>query len=172
VASGLCSFFDKTKRTKVPTGGSMRKRGFEIIKKYEREDIHLPQRKTGMSAGYDIEAAVECVLLPHQVTLVETGLKVYMQPDEYLGIHVRSGFSIKKQVTCINNQGIIDADYYNNRENEGHIMLALVNHSDEKVAVSKGMRIAQGIFYRYLIVDGDKVGQGQMRHGGIGSTGE
>jgi len=165
-------FFDKIKRTKVLQGGFMRIRGFEIVKKYKGKNIHLPQRKTGMSAGYDIEAAADCVLLPHKVMLVATGLKVYMQPDEYLGLHVRSGFSIKNQVTCINNQGIIDADYYNNLENEGHIMLALVNHSDKNIVVAKGMRIAQGIFYRYLIIDGDMVGQGELRQGGIGSTGE
>ena len=94
-----------------------------------------------------------------------------MQPDEYLGIHVRSGFSIKQQVSCINSQGIIDADYYNNEDNEGHIMVALVNHSDAAIAVPKGMRIAQGIFYRYLTADGDAAGSGEKRRGGMGSTG-
>lgn len=150
----------------------MKKRGFEIVRMYQARDIHLPQRKTSCSAGYDLEAAETMVLCAHRVSLVPTGLKAYMQPDEYLGLHVRSGFSIKNQVSCINSQGIIDADYYNNEENEGHIMVALVNHSDRDVHIEKGMRIAQGIFYHYLTIDGDQAGQGNRRQGGMGSTGE
>lgn len=149
----------------------MKKRGFEVISSYADKGIHIPARKTASSAGYDIEAADDTVLEPHEVTLVPTGIKAYMQPDEYLGIHVRSGFSIKKKISCINDEGIIDADYYNNDDNEGHIMIALYNHGDEPVPVEKGMRVAQGIFYSYLTVDGDEAGRGDKRRGGMGSTG-
>ena len=149
----------------------MKQRGFEVVSAYLDQEISLPVRKTAESAGYDIEAAKDCVLLPHQVTVIPTGLKAYMQPDEYLGVHIRSGLSIRQGVSMINGQGIIDADYYNNEENEGHIMLALINHSDNTVQITKGMRVAQGIFYCYRVVDGDAVGAGQKRQGGMGSTG-
>lgn len=149
-----------------------KKRGFEIVSKYKDAGIELPVRKTAASAGYDLQAAEDVILLPHAVTIVPTGLKAYMQQDEYLGLHVRSGFSIKNKISCINNQGIIDADYYNSPGNEGHIMVPLINHGEEPVQVAKGMRIAQGIFYRYLTVDGDAAGQGAQRTGGFGSTGE
>ena len=72
----------------------MRKRGFEVVSKYEGKGINIPTRHTAASAGYDMEAAEETVLAPHRVTIVPTGLKAYMQPDEYLALHVRSGFSI------------------------------------------------------------------------------
>ena len=150
----------------------MKKRGFEIIKEYRMEQIHLPKRKTASSAGYDLEAAADCSLLPGKVTIIPTGLKAYMQPDEYLGLHIRSGFSIKNAVSLINGQGIIDADYYNNEENEGHIMVAVFNHGNCVVEVTKGMRIAQGIFYTYQTIDGDTAGKGSIRQGGSGSTGE
>ena len=149
-----------------------RQRGSEVVSAYMEKGIELPARKTGSSAGYDIQAAEDVTLLPHQVTLVPTGLKAYMQPDEYLGLHVRSGFSIKNQVSCINSQGIIDADYYNNPDNEGHIMLPLINHGEKAVKIARGMRVAQGIFYRYLLVDGDRAGCGAGRGGGFGSTGD
>ena len=149
-----------------------RQRGFEVISKYNGAGICLPVRKTAASAGYDLQAAEDMILLPHAVSIVPTGLKAYMQPNEYLGLHVRSGFSIKNKISCINNQGIIDADYYNSPGNEGHIMVPLINHGDEPVKIAKGMRIAQGIFYRYLTVDGDVAGEGAMRTGGFGSTGE
>ena len=147
-------------------------RGFEIISAYRDEAIQLPVRETSKSAGYDIAAAADVVLSPHQVTLVPTGLKAYMLADEYLGIHIRSGFSVRHMISCVNGEGIIDADYYNNEDNEGHIMVALINHSDVSVEIKKGTRIAQGIFYRYLLVDGDAAGIGEKRNGGLGSTGD
>lgn len=150
----------------------MKTRGFEVITAYQNKNINLPIRKTKASAGYDMEAAERVELLPHKVTVIPTGLKAYMKDDEYLGIHIRSGFSIKKAISLINGQGIIDADYYNNQENEGHIMVAVINHSDEVVIVEAGMRIAQGIFYQYLTVDNDNLDTGNIRCGGFGSTGE
>ncbi|MGM9539369.1 dUTP diphosphatase [Anaerovibrio sp.] len=149
-----------------------RQRGFEVVSAYAESGVELPRRKTGASAGYDIRAAEAVALPPGQVTLVPTGIKAYMQPDEYLGLHVRSGFSIKNRVSCINGQGVIDADYYNNPDNEGHIMVPLINHGENTVEIARGMRIAQGIFYRYLTVDGDEAGRGTGRQGGFGSTGE
>ncbi|ORU00190.1 Deoxyuridine 5'-triphosphate nucleotidohydrolase [Anaerovibrio sp. JC8] len=147
-------------------------RGFQVVSTYKGKNINLPKRKTGRSAGYDIEAAEDVTLVPHKVVLVPTGLKAYMQPDEYLGIHVRSGISIKNSISCINSQGIIDADYYNNPDNEGHIMVPLINHGDKDFFIGKGTRVAQGIFYKYLTVDGDEAGVGADRVGGFGSTGK
>lgn len=154
------------------TKQAKRLRGFEVLTEYLDKGITVPSRKTGCSAGYDLEAAEDVVLEPHRVTIVHTGLKAYMQPNEYLGLHVRSGLSIKHQISCINSVGIVDADYYNNPNNEGHIMVPLVNHGEEAVQITKGMRVAQGIFYQYLTVDGDEAGQGAVRTGGFGSTGE
>jgi len=150
----------------------MRLRGFEIISSYNNRDIVLPMRKTKDSAGYDIAAAEDVVLLPARTTLVATGLKAYMLPDEYLGIHIRSGLSIKNNVSLINGQGIIDADYYNNTDNEGHIMIAIYNHNSENVVINKGTRIGQGIFYKYLVADTDENNSFATRTGGLGSTGQ
>jgi len=148
----------------------MRTRGFEIIKAYTTADITLPERKTALSAGYDIVAAETITLLPATVSLVPTGLKAYMQDTEYLGIHIRSGLAFKHTLSLINGQGIIDADYYNNPENEGHIMIAIYNHADKPYTISKGERIAQGIFYQYLKTDNDAATA--ERTGGMGSTGK
>lgn len=151
----------------------MRNRGFEIVSYYKQKNIKLPQRKTQASAGYDIAAAEKITLLPQQVTLIPTGLKAYMQINEYLGIHIRSGLSIKKSVALINGQGIIDADYYNNPDNEGHIMIAVINLNKEPIIIEQGMRVAQGVFYNYLLADDDNANQiGAVRIGGMGSTGE
>lgn len=144
-------------------------RGFEVVSQYSTCDIKLPSRKTALSAGYDITIAQDVTLDPGKVVLVPTGIKAYMEPDEYLGIHIRSGLSIKHGLSLINGQGIIDADYYNNQENEGHILIAVFNHGLESVFLSKGTRLAQGIFYKYLKTDNDCADS--IRSGGFGSTG-
>jgi dUTP pyrophosphatase len=150
----------------------MRLRGFEVVFNYKDNEIILPTRKTQFSAGYDIAAAEDVELSPNTVTLVPTGIKAYMQNDEYLGIHIRSGLSIKNSLSLINGQGVIDADYYNNRENEGHILLAIYNSSTQSIIISKGTRVAQGIFYKYLLTDTDEDDSFLTRSGGLGSTGK
>ena len=144
-------------------------RGFQIISEYEGSDVELPSRKTALSAGYDIAAAKQVVLAPGKVTIIPTGLKAYMASDEYLGIHIRSGLAVKYALSLINGQGIIDADYYNNSDNEGHIMIAVMNHGKTAVKIDKGTRIAQGIFVSYLKADDDQAQS--VRTGGMGSTG-
>lgn len=149
----------------------MRNRGFEFVEAYRQAGIPLPARKTAASAGYDFVAAEDTVLEPQKVTLVPTGVKAYMRPDEYLGIHIRSGLAVKNALSLINGQGIIDADYYNNPANEGHILVAFYNHGPRPFSVAKGDRIAQGIFYKYLRSDDDAAAAQPARTGGMGSTG-
>ena len=153
-------------------GCKMRIRGFEKIHKYKDVDFPMPVRKTKTSAGYDICVPEDVALLPGRMVMVPTGVKAYMQEDEFLGVHIRSSMAIKKGIRLVNNVGIIDADYYNNPDNEGHIMLALVNTGLEPMVLKKGERVAQGIFYKYLTTDDDKDTEKEDRSGGFGSTGK
>lgn len=144
-------------------------RGFEIVSSYAQNDISLPKRKTTESAGYDIEAGESVDIPSNTSVLVKTGLKAFMNYDEYLAIHIRSSMAIKRGLMLTNSTGIIDSDYYNNEDNEGHIMIALYNTTSETIHIEKGERIAQGIFSKYLITNDDNVTD--IRQGGIGSTG-
>ena len=148
----------------------MRSRGFEVVSAWEKEGIRLPVRKTAPSAGYDIESGRDMDILPGKVTLIPTGLKAYMGEDEYLAIYIRSSMAIKHGLILINSTGIIDSDYYNNEDNEGHIMVAVYNTTSQPFHISKGDRVAQGIFMKYLKADGDAA-RG-LRTGGVGSTGK
>ena len=148
-----------------------RVRGFEIVAGYQDRGLSLPIRKTCASAGYDIAAAENICLRAGEMALIPTGLKAYMQPDEYLAIHIRSSLAVKQRLVLANSQGIIDADYYDNPDNEGHILIALINGGSQDVVISAGMRIAQGIFCKYLLTDQDESNGKEERTGGIGSTG-
>lgn len=150
----------------------MKKRGFEIVKGYENKNINLPVRKTKLSAGYDIEAAEDIVIPSFKVgtkpTLIKTGLKCYMQNDEYLMLVNRSSNPVKRALVLANSVGIIDADYYNNPDNDGHLMYAFYNYSKEDITIKKGDNIGQAIFMKYLLVDNDS--SNGERKGGFGST--
>ena len=147
-------------------------RGFEIAKGFEDKGINLPVRKTKNSAGYDIEAAEDCVIpsfkLGQKPTLVKTGLKAYCPPDEFYMLCNRSSNPGKKGLVLANSVGIIDSDYYENPDNDGHFMFAFYNFKDEDVEIKKGDCIGQAIFMKYLTVDNDNA-QGE-RNGGFGST--
>lgn len=103
-------------------------------------------------------------------TLVPTGLKAYMLDDEYLQIVNRSSNPLKRRIVLPNSIGVIDKDYYNNPNNEGHIYVQLQNYGVHDVTIQKGERIAQGIFMKYLLTDDDRGGLGE-RTGGFGSSG-
>jgi dUTP pyrophosphatase len=148
----------------------MRTRGFEIISSYLDAGIKLPQRQTAHSAGYDIEAAEDFTVPPRSFKAVPTGLKAYMQPDEFLAVHIRSGLAFKHGVSLVNDVGVVDADYYNNPSNEGHIVVGIANPTDRPFQVKKGQKIAQGIFLKYHLADRDAAAG--ERNGGFGSTGE
>ena len=116
--------------------------------------------------GNDLELEVDKLLKP---TLVPTGLKAYMLDDEYLQIVNRSSNPLKRRVILPNSLGIIDKDYYNNDNNEGHIYVQLQNYGVKDVVIKKGDRIAQGIFTKYLLTD-DVIGGISERVGGFGSS--
>lgn len=147
-------------------------RGFEIAKGFEDKEINLPVRKTKYSAGYDVEAAEDCIIPSfkkgNKPTLVKTGIKAYMADDEVLILANRSSNPGKKGLILANSIGVIDKDYYGNPDNDGHIMFAFYNIKEEDVEIKKGDAIGQAIFQKYLVTD-DDVATGE-RTGGFGST--
>ena len=143
-------------------------RGFEVVPSFEDAQINLPQRTTAESAGYDIECAETVTINPGEVKIVPTGIKAFMAYNEFLAIHIRSSIGIKRHIMLANCTGIIDSDYYNNEDNEGHILLGLYNLGTEAVTLEKGERVAQGIFTKYLVANDDEANG--IRRGGIGST--
>ena len=145
-------------------------RYFEITKDYQNKSINIPKRQTQSSAGYDLEAAETITIPPQSIKLIPTGLKVYLPENEALFVFPRSSLGIKKGLMMSNGVGVIDADYYNNKDNEGHIMVPLYNFTHNPVTINKGERVAQGIFMSYLKTKDDQA-DGITRLGGFGSSG-
>ena len=101
-------------------------------------------------------------------TLVSTGMKVKLADDEYLEILPRSSTPLKYWLVLANSAGIIDADYYNNPDNEGEIFLQLINLSPFPIKIHMGDFLGQGIIHKYYTTENDCAGG--ERQGGFGST--
>lgn len=101
-------------------------------------------------------------------TLVSTGMKCKLDPGTYLELSVRSSTPLKHWIVLANGVGIIDADYYNNPDNEGEIFLQLINLSPYNILLKKGEKIGQGIIKQYLTTEDDAATGDRL--GGFGST--
>ena len=145
-------------------------RGFEPLTSCP--GARIPEQATANSAGYDFFAAETVTIKPmaqteFKPTLVATGIKAYMREDERLEILARSSLG-KLGLQLSNCVGLVDADYYNNIGNEGHIFFAFWNHSIFPVTLNKGDKIGQGVFSKFLYADSRQ--STAVRKGGYGST--
>lgn len=129
----------------------------------------LPNRSTKNSAGYDFFSLFDFSLKPGEIMKIPTGLKVNMENNDVLFLVVRSSMGFKYNVRMCNQVGVIDSDYYNNSDNEGHIWIKLKNEGDKDFIVKNGDAICQGIFLNYLTVTNERDVK-KIRNGGLGST--
>lgn len=169
---------------------------FEKVSKYKDVEFDMPSRKTANSAGYDMVVAEDIIIPSYQKiwekvsfynmtvsldelaaitkqnkikpTLVPTGVKCYLDPGYYLELSVRSSTPLKYWIILANSVGIIDADYADNPDNEGHIYFQVINLSPVDIQLRKGDIIGQGIIKKYEITDDDNAAGERM--GGFGST--
>lgn len=149
---------------------------FELVRKYAGQNELLPKRETQYSAGYDLKAA-EDVTIPSinlngdvllKPVLVPTGVKAKLDKDQVLILANRSSNALKRNLIIPNGVGVIDADYYNNPDNEGEIIGLFINIGKNDYHIHKGDRIMQGIITSYAVTENDQA-QGK-RNGGFGST--
>jgi dUTP pyrophosphatase len=130
-------------------------------------------RKEGAKAGVtepltlqELAALTKCT--GAKPTLVPTGLKCKLEANQYLELSVRSSCPLKYWLVLANSVGIIDSDYYNNSDNEGHIYFQIINFSPFSIQLKKGDIIGQGIIKEYMTTANDCATG--LRNGGFGST--
>ena len=122
-----------------------------VLKNYTLDEIAAATKKTGAKPS-----------------LVATGVKCRMPENTYLELNIRSSCPLKYWLVLANSVGVIDADYYNNPDNEGEIFFQIINLSPFPIQLKKGDIIGQGIFKEYLTTEDDAAGG--ERTGGFGST--
>ena len=176
----------------------MDKPRFELVSKFADQTDLLPTRATKFSAGYDFSVAEDIVIPcyenifkmfnlasdqpPYDLsfvagltksykckpTLVPTGVKAYLPEGTFLQLSVRSSCPLKHWLILANGVGIIDGDYYNNPDNEGHIFFQIINLFPHDIILHRGEKIGQGIVMPYYLTEGDTTAAARV--GGFGST--
>lgn len=120
------------------------------------DEFNLPKRETKNAAAYDFEALFDYTLMPGEIKKIPTGVKVCMEDDDVLLLLVRSSMGFKYNVRMCNQVGVIDADYYDNKDNEGHMWICIKNEGNKEYKVKKGEGMIQGMFIKYLKVDNEE----------------
>lgn len=150
-------------------------RGFGVVEDWARKvpeaDVTLPTRSTGKSAGYDIYSLVSKQIAPGRKVEFATDVKVYMKDDEVFHLYPRSNQGIKHDLMLANTTGVIDADYYENPDNDGAFTIVIRNLGETTYEVKAGDRIAQGEFAKFLKADHDYNKKLPERQGGVGHSG-
>lgn len=130
--------------------------------------IALPSYQTAEAAGFDLAASMDVSIPAGEVRLVPTGLVIQAPHGYFLGIFARSSTPLKRGLMVANGVGVIDPDYAGP---EDEIKVQVLNFTREPVVVSRGDRIAQGIFIPTLQVEWDEGETRRVSRGGFGSTG-
>ena len=130
--------------------------------------VEIPKRGDPGSAGYDFHSTVHIDFGDGQPHRIVTGIKAKMPQDVVLKIYPRSGLGCKHGVKLRNTVGIIDSSYYNNKDNDGDIIVVLT--AEDSPNIKPGDRFAQGIFGPYFTTEDDDA-SGE-RVGGFGSSGK
>ena len=129
-----------------------------------------PDHATLGSAGVDLKILANYTLAPGETDAFPLGFALHIGDHQTCALILpRSGLAIKG-IMPTNVVGLIDSDY------QGEVVVHLKNHSEEKVYLERGDRIAQLIFMPVMPVLWDVVTEfgfiTERGTGGFGSTGD
>lgn len=147
---------------------------FEYVSRVldQNNNFSLPVKGSKNAAGYDFINPEEVTIQPKEIKYVKTGIKAMFPDNIALLLFNRSSNPKKKNLILINGVGVVDADYYNNEDNEGEIAFAFYNISAIPLTIQKGEKLGQGMFVKYEDISDYNSENINERKGGFGSTGE
>lgn len=145
---------------------------FEKVQRVKDIEFDLPKKGSKYAAGYDFINPEEAIVEPYKVTYVKTGIKAKFPNDLALLLLNRSSNPKKKGLYVANGLGLIDADYYNNSDNEGEMCFAFTTFGDSPIKIEKGEKLGQGMFIKYYNISNFNADEVEARNSGLGSTGK
>lgn len=133
-------------------------------------DLPLPSYETSGSAGMDLPAAIQEVIVLQSLerTAIPTGLQIAISDGFEGQVRPRSGLAFRHGLTVTNAPGTIDSDY------RGELKVLLVNLGSDAVTIERGMRIAQLVIAPVVQASVSEVtalDETDRGTGGFGSTG-
>ena len=141
-----------------------------ILREPDALDLPLPTYATDGSAGMDLYAAIdgELILAAGERASVSTGIRIAVPAGYEAQIRPRSGLALRHGLSMVNSPGTIDSDY------RGVILVILINHGSEPIALKRGVRIGQMVVCPIVRVQWNEVtalDDTARGDGGFGHTG-
>lgn len=131
-------------------------------------DAVLPVYSTKGAAGFDISLVEDVTVAPHGDAKTRTGLVFATPPGYALFIFERSSTYGKTGLMLANSVGVLDEDFCGPGD---ELKLHLYNPGDKEITITKGTRIAQGVFMSVLRAEWHEGEAEGASRGGFGSTG-
>jgi dUTP pyrophosphatase len=138
------------------------------IKRIDPE-LPLPHYATVGSVGFDLICRQDTQILPCHLARIPGNVIVQTPPGYMLLLTMRSSTAQRKGLLIPNGVGVIDQDYCGEGD---ELMVSVYNFRHEAARVTRGERVAQGIFVPIARVVWNEVGQIGQGRGGFGTTGE
>jgi dUTP diphosphatase len=149
----------------------MEKIQIKLIDKRLGKEFPLPNYATEGSAGLDLSACIDEVMLikPGETTLIPAGFAIHIADNAYAAMLLpRSGLGHKHGIVLGNLTGLIDSDY------QGEIFVSCWNRSDAQFTINPGDRIAQMVIVPVVQANFefvDSFAETNRGAGGFGHTG-
>lgn len=119
--------------------------------------------------GVVVSTENRILLQPGTRAKIPTGLVFDIPLNHSVRLHPRSGVALKKGITLINAEGVVDSDYVE------EVCLAVTNLSNESVEIFNGDRLAQAELVENtpcaIVTADSRPARKTERSGGFGSTG-
>jgi dUTP pyrophosphatase len=132
--------------------------------------VPLPAYSSAGAAGFDLAAAEDIDIPPHEIRLVGTGLVIKVPDGHFLAVVARSSTPLKRGLMVANGVGVIDSDYCGPAD---EVKIQVFNLTGDVVSVKRGDRLAQGLVLAAPRVEWEEAtALASESRGGFGSTGE
>lgn len=133
------------------------------------KNLPLPKYETDGSVGFDLLAREDTVIPAKSVALIPGNAVVEVPRNFVLFVMLRSSTPRKKGLLMPHGVGVIDHDYCGPHD---EIKIQVYNFTDQPVTISRGEKIAQGIFVHIDKAEWEEVERiREESRGGFGSTG-
>lgn len=137
---------------------------FKVI--LDNENVKMPSKAHSTDAGFDLFAPEDFIIRSGSSAIVDTGVRILIEPGFVGMLKSKSGLNVKFGVT---GEGVIDAGY------TGSIVAKLYNNGNDIVKFEKGQKIIQIVFLPIPDVElelTDSFEETERGDGGFGSTGK
>jgi dUTP pyrophosphatase len=131
-------------------------------------ELPLPNYATSGSVGFDLICRLDTEIAPFHLARIPGNIIVQTPPGYMLLLTMRSSTAQRKGLLIPNGVGVIDQDYCGDGD---ELLVSVYNFRNEAVTVTRGERVAQGIFVPIARVVWNEVSQIGQGRGGFGSTG-